>query len=161
MYLKIVHEVDMRKALCNNYFIRFMSSFHALDSCRQNISVSAKCKSSWLEVLKKYLHKKALSHLKGPQVKDPEGEEGIAKEAEAECSSKTSPPLSESVASPNSTLSPFQESMLKFATALESGADGYQSLAVEEKLQLLNLLCNDVLSTAYVSDSELLSIFHQ
>lgn len=86
-------------------------------------------------------------------MKDTEVEEGITKEAEAECSSKPSPPLSESVASPSngvSTLSPLQESMLKFATALESGADGYQSLAVEEKLQLLNLLCNDVLSTAYV-----------
>lgn len=98
-------------------------------------------------------------------MKDTEGEEGVAKEAEAECSSKPSPPLSESVASPsNSTLSPLQELMLKFATALESGADGYQSLAVEEKLQLLNLLCNDILSTAYVSilsylDPELLSRF--
>jgi len=99
------------------------------------------------------LYKKAHSHLKVPQVKDTEVEGSIAKEAETECSSKPSPPLSESVASPSngvSTLSPLQESMLKFATALESGADGYQSLAVEEKLQLLNLLCNDVLSTAYV-----------
>lgn len=132
--------------------------------CRQSISASAVAKSSWLEVLKKYLYKKANSHLKGPLVKDTEGEEDTAKEAEAECSSKPSPPLSDSVASPsNSNLSPFQESMFKFATALESGVDGYQSLAVEEKLQLLNLLCNDVLSTAYVTilsypDPELLNV---
>lgn len=90
-------------------------------------------------------------------MKDTEAEEGLAKEAEAkeaeaECSLKASSPQLESVASPsNSTLSPAEEIMLKFATALESGADGYQSLAVEEKLQLLNLLCNDVLSSAYVS----------
>lgn len=87
-------------------------------------------------------------------MKDTEGEESTVKEAEAECSSKPSPPPSDSVASPsNSAFSPPQESVLKFVKALESGADGYESLAIEEKLQLLNLLCNDVLSTAYVSSS--------
>jgi hypothetical protein len=98
------------------------------------------------------LFKKAHPNLKSAQVKETEGEESIAKEAEAECSSKPSTPLSDAVASPsNSTSSLLQESVLKFVKALESGADGYESLAVDEKLQLLNLLCNDVLSTAYVS----------
>ena len=128
------------------------SVFMPGDSCRKHISVGAKCKSSWLEVLKTYLYKKAHPNLKNGQMKDTEVEEGIAKEAEAECSPKPSPPMSDSVASPsNSTSSPLQELTLKFVKALESGADGYESLAVEEKLQLLNLLCNDVLSTAYVS----------
>ncbi|KAG0578516.1 hypothetical protein KC19_4G029400 [Ceratodon purpureus] len=38
-------------------------------------------------------------------------------------------------------------SMHKYATALAGGADGYLSLSIEEKLQLLNMLCNDALST--------------
>ncbi len=82
-------------------------------------------------------------------MKDTEGEEGIAKEVEAECPSKPSPPLPDSVASPSKSTFSLQELILKLVKALESGADGYESLAVEEKLQLLNLLCNDVLSTAY------------
>ena len=40
-------------------------------------------------------------------------------------------------------------SMHKYATALAGGADGYLSLSIEEKLQLLNMLCNDALSTGY------------
>ncbi|KAG0628704.1 hypothetical protein M758_1G046200 [Ceratodon purpureus] len=115
----------------------------------KHIAVGVKSKNSWLEVLKNYLFKKAHPNVKSAQVKDTEGEESVTKETEAECSSKASPSLSDSVASPsNSTSSPVQESLLKLVKSLESGADGYESLAVEEKLQLLNLLCNDVLSTA-------------
>uniref|UniRef100_A0A7I4CV13 DDT domain-containing protein n=1 Tax=Physcomitrium patens TaxID=3218 RepID=A0A7I4CV13_PHYPA len=124
-----------------------------------NVASGYKSKNSWLEVLKKYLYKKSHPDPKGLQsrnaegeeikVKETEGEESEVKDAEAVCSFKPSPTLSHSVASPsNSTLSPIQESVHKFAAALESGADGFESLSIEEKLQLLNLLCNDVLGTA-------------
>lgn len=58
-------------------------------------------------------------------------------------------PLSTSLASSNPAFSPSPKSMLKFASTLESGAAGYLSLSVDEKLLLLNRLCNDTLSTAY------------
>lgn len=72
---------------------------------------------------------------------------------DAVASSSNAPP-SDAVASsyvppPVPIFTPFQESVHRYATALEDGANGYLSLAVEEKLQLLNMLCNDALNTTY------------
>lgn len=113
------------------------------------MSFGAKSKNSWLDVLRKYLHKKVNPHLK---VAD--GEEIEAKDADADdvMDSKSPPLLADSVASPSiSTSYPFQESIHKFISALDLGAEGYDTLAIEEKLLILNILSNDALSTAYES----------
>lgn len=113
------------------------------------MSFGAKSKNSWLEVLRKYLHKKV-----NPLLKGADGEEIEPKDADADdvMDSKSPPLVVDSVASPSiSTSYPFQESIHKFISALDLGAEGYDALAIEEKLLILNILSNDALSTAYES----------
>jgi hypothetical protein len=94
--------------------------------CRCNIAYSLTSKNSWLESLKKYLQRK---------------DEFLSKE----CKPKNADDQTQGYQS--STLL-FEDGLDSIIAALERGVEGYVDLQVNEKLQLLNILCNDSLSTS-------------
>lgn len=110
-------------------------------------------KNSWLDVSKRYLHKKISSHSKEIELKDAEGEhESERKHAEIAAESKPSPSSSTSVPSlSNVSVPSLQDGMHNIASALEHGAEAFVSLPIDRKLQFLNMLCNDALCTTYDS----------
>jgi hypothetical protein len=103
---------------CNAFFLIFL--------CRCNIAYSLTSKNSWLESLKKYLQRK---------------DEFFSKERKPKNADD------QTQGHHTSTLL-FEDGLDSIIAALERGVEGYMDLQVNEKLQLLNILCNDSLSTS-------------
>ncbi|KAH9555200.1 hypothetical protein CY35_08G102700 [Sphagnum magellanicum] len=95
-----------------------------------NIAYSLTSKNSWLESLKKYLQRK---------------DEFLSKE----CKPKNT---DDQTQGHHTSRLLFEDGLDSIITALERGVEGYVDLQVNEKLQLLNILCNDSLSTSITRD---------
>ncbi|CAK9235990.1 unnamed protein product [Sphagnum troendelagicum] len=95
-----------------------------------NIAYSLTSKNSWLESLKKYLQRK---------------DEFFSKERKPKNADD------QTQGHHTSTLL-FEDGLDSIIAALERGVEGYMDLQVNEKLQLLNILCNDSLSTSITRD---------
>jgi hypothetical protein len=98
--------------------------------CRCNIAYSLTSKNSWLESLKKYLQRK---------------DEFLAKERKPKN-------VDDKTQGHHTSTLLFEDGLDSIIAALERGVEGYADLQVNEKLQLLNILCNDSLSTSITRD---------
>ncbi|CAM6009102.1 unnamed protein product [Sphagnum balticum] len=107
-----------------------------------NVTYSATSKNSWLEVLRKYLCKKSCIGYAESKNKI-SGDSQI--HADVNPSSSSTSFMGSMSTSCHTML--FPKGMEGFAKALGHGVEGYSSLEIYEKLQLLILLCDDVLST--------------
>lgn len=115
------------------------------------MTYSATSKNSWLEVLRKYLCKKSCIGYAESKNKI-FGDSQI--HADVNPSSSSTSFMGSMSTSCHTML--FPKGMEGFAKALGHGVEGYSSLEIYEKLQLLILLCDDVLSTTYMRLNNLL-----
>jgi hypothetical protein len=113
------------------------------------VTYSATSKNSWLEVLRKHLCKKSC-------IGYAESKNKIS-HADVNPSSSSTSFMGSMSTSCHTML--FPKGMEGFAKALGHGVEGYSSLEIYEKLQLVILLCDDVLSTTYMRLNNLLIIF--
>jgi len=110
------------------------------------VTYSATSKNSWLEVLRKHLCKKSC-------IGYVESKNKISDDSQIHANNVNPSSSSTSFVGSMSTSCHtmlFPKGMEGFAKALGHGVEGYSSLEIYEKLQLLILLCDDVLSTTYI-----------